>query len=479
MTFTSPVFLACLVPFIALFHFSKARWRPLVLVLTSTTFYIALDPWWALLLGTLTGLTFVVGRRMAVSEHGRATVFAAAVVSLVSVLSFFKYAPQIAHSVAGARASLLDHVLLPLGISYYVFKLLSYLIDVYWEKLQPEQDFLAFAAYVSFLPQLPAGPIQRAGDFLTQLRAPSASMTSGLRLLLFGLFQKLVVADRAAEWVDRVFASSGSALDPAAALLAIYAYAIQLYADFSGISDIAIGLGRVFGIDCPANFRTPYFAENISDFWRRWHISLTSWLSDYVFVPLRMATRNWGRFGLGISLMVNMLLVGLWHAASVPLLLFGALHGVIMVFSVMTKKPRDAWFKGRPALRASRAIWGPLLTFHTVALSLVFVRSPDVATAYRVFAQAATGVKHIVTRVPTDWTRVLFIEPYVAKAYREDLIVIVLGLVVMALVHGRPALTRWLLACPAWARWSWYYLAVLTLLVLAKSGPTGFIYSRF
>jgi len=398
---------------------------------------------------------------------------------LIGVLAFFKYAPQVAHSVAGTRATVLDRVLLPLGISYYTFKLVSYLIDVYWRKAEPEKEFLAFAAYASFLPQLPFGPIQRAGDFLTQLRAPSASMASGLRLILFGLFQKLVIADRAAQWVDPIFADGGAAFDPVAALLAIYAYAIQLYADFSGISDIAIGLGRLFGIESPANFRSPYFAETLPDFWRRWHMSMTSWINDYVFVPLRMSTRNWGRLGLAISLMTNMLVIGLWHAASAPLLLFGGLHGALMVLSVFTKKLRDAWFKTRPTLRAARAVWGPLLTFHTVALSLVIFRAPNLSTAYRVLAQAAVGTTHILTHVPTNWTRVLFIDPKYARNYREDLLLIGLGLVVMTIAHGRPVVARWISTRPGWVRWSWYYVAVLAVLVFAKNGSSGFIYARF
>ncbi len=479
MAFTSPFFFACLLPFVVLFHLVPARWQPLVLVLTSATFYVALNPWWALLLAALTGITFVAARRMALSESRRATLFAAAVTALIAVLAFFKYAPQIAHSISGARATLLDRVLLPLGISYYTFKLVSYLVDVYWRKLEPEQDLLAFAAYASFLPQLPFGPIQRSGDFLSQLRVPSASMASGFRLILFGLFQKLVIADRAAQWVDPIFSEDGATLEPVAAVLAIYAYAIQLYADFAGLSDIAIGLGRLFGIESPANFRSPYFAQSLPEFWRRWHISMTSWLTDYVFVPLRMATRNWGSLGLALSLMANMVLIGLWHAASASMLLFGAAHGAMIVVSAFTKKPRDAWFKTRPRLRAARAVWAPVLTFHAVALSFVIFRAPTLSTAYRVFAQAAVGVKNILTHVPTNWTRVLFVDPKFVHDYREDMFLVAFGLIVVAIAHGRPVVARWILARPGWVRWSWYYVTVLALLALAKNGPTGFIYTRF
>jgi alginate O-acetyltransferase complex protein AlgI len=479
MSFLSPVFLACLVPVVFAYHLLPSRFRAWVLVLTAALFYCWVNPWWAALLGLLVVLTYGAGLAMAGPEARRARVMGVAVVGIVSVLAFFKYAPRVSLLAVSGHDSALANLMLPLGLSYYTFKLLSYVIDVYWGKLAPERDFMAFAAYVSFLPQLPTGPIQRPGDFLTQLRAPSASVASGFRLILFGLFQKLVVADRASQWVDSVYAPGGSALDPVTALVAVYAYAIQLYADFSGISDIAIGLGRLFGIEAPPNFRAPYFAESLPEFWRRWHMSLTSWITDYVFMPLRMLTRNWGTFGLAVCLMANMCLIGAWHGATLALLVFGALHGALMVVATLSKKPRDAFFKARPRLRALRPFWRPIVTFHVVAASLIIFRAPNLAVAWRVFKQALVGAAHVLVHAPVNWRAVLFLNQSHASEYREDLLVVLLGLCVMAVAHSRLAVTQWILARPGWVRWAWYYAAVLAVVVLGKVKSGTFIYAQF
>jgi alginate O-acetyltransferase complex protein AlgI len=479
MSFISPIFLACLVPFVFGYHLSPARWRPAVLVLTAVLFYALVSPWWVLLLGALTAVAYGAGLAMSKVGPRRRAAFTSSIVVIVSVLAFFKYAPRLAQALATGHSSALAGVILPLGLSYYVFKLLSYVIDVYWGKLEPERDFIAFAAYVSFLPQLPSGPIQRPGDFLAQLRSPSVSVASGLRLILFGLFQKVVVADRASLWVDPVFAPAGASLDPLTAVVGMYAYAIQLYADFGGMSDIAIGLGRLFGIEAPPNFRSPYMAESLPEFWRRWHMSLTSWISDYVFMPLRMLTRQWGTVGLVVCLMANMCLIGLWHGATAPLLVFGTLHGALMVAATLSKKKRDAWFKTRQRLRSARAYWRPVITFHIVALSLVLFRAPNLAVGWRVIGQVARGAAHVAGGVPLHWRQVLFANESHTAERREDLLVIAFGLIIMAIARGRPAVMDWILSRPGWVRWSCYYLAVLTLAVLAKLNSGTFIYAQF
>jgi D-alanyl-lipoteichoic acid acyltransferase DltB (MBOAT superfamily) len=467
MSFISPTFLACLVPFVFLYYLVSSRWRPLVLVATAAVFYTAVSPWWSLLLAVETGVVFAVGRAMARPDRRRAALLTGGVVSLLAVLAFFKVAPSL-------HGSALASLALPLGISYYTFKLLSYLIEIYWGKLEPERDPIAFAAYVSFLPQLPTGPIQRPGDFLKQLRAPSPAVASGLRLVLFGLFQKVVVADRAAVWADSLFSDKGTGLDPWLALLGTYAYAIQLYADFAGITDIALGLGRIYGIEGPPNFRSPYMAESLPEFWRRWHMSLTTWITDYVFMPLRMLTRNWGQLGLAFSLMANMFLIALWHGATVPLLIFGVVHGLMMIAAISTKKRRDVFFKTRPRLKAARAVWRPVLTFHIVLVTLVLFRAPTLASAERVLGQVASAAGRIVAGAPLPWK-----ETFGQKTPREDLLLLAFGLVVMAVARSRWQVTRWILSRPGWLRWSWYYAAVLAILFLGKGGSGNFIYAGF
>lgn len=268
----------------------------------------------------------------------------------------------------GATFPHLD-VLLPVGISFYTFQTMSYSIDVYRRVIPAERDFVKFAVFVSFFPQLVAGPIVRAKDFLPQLqkRPPLSGerFTTGLWLVMRGLFKKVVIADMLAMLaVDRVFADPGAfgGLD---LLLALYGYSFQIYNDFSGYSDVAIGVARMLGFDLAVNFNRPYLALNVRDFWTRWHISLSGWLRDYLYIAL--GGNRGTRFQVTRNLLITMLLGGLWHGAAWNFVLWGGWHGLLLAFSRGTTRV------GGQYTLAGR-VWRRFLTFHLIAVSWLLFR---------------------------------------------------------------------------------------------------------
>lgn len=233
-------------------------------------------------------------------------------------------------------------MLLPVGISFYTFQSLSYSIDVYRGEKEPERNFGKFALYVAFFPQLVAGPIERSTNLLPQFDRRISfdydRFVSGLRLMLWGFFKKIVIADRLAIYVNEVY-NSPAEFQGLTLILATYFFAFQIYCDFSGYSDIAIGAARIMGYDLMINFRQPYFSQSIAEFWKRWHISLSTWFKDYLYIPLggnRVAKNRWY-----FNLMAVFLISGLWHGANWTFVLWGFLHGFYLVFSIWTQNIRD------------------------------------------------------------------------------------------------------------------------------------------
>jgi len=275
----------------------------------------------------------------AVDQRIRRNYLLVSVVFNLGVLGFFKYfnffAESFAHvlSTVGLHPSFTAiHIILPVGISFYTFQALSYTVDIYRGALRPTTDIISFAAFVSYFPQLVAGPIERAGNLLPQMERPRhptwEQIDTGVFLIVWGLFKKLAIADNMAGIANQVFNNytDYTGLDLA---LGVLAFTFQIYGDFSGYSDIARGLAKLMGFELMVNFRLPYFASNPSDFWARWHISLSSWLRDYLYIPL--GGNRHGRLKTYRNLMITMLLGGLWHGAAWNFVLWGCFHGTILV----------------------------------------------------------------------------------------------------------------------------------------------------
>jgi D-alanyl-lipoteichoic acid acyltransferase DltB (MBOAT superfamily) len=307
----------------------------------------------------------------------------------LGILGFFKYFNFFTESFAAALGSVglsvttpVLHVVLPVGISFYTFQALSYSIDVYRGHLAPTRDIVAFFAFVSFFPQLVAGPIERAANLLPQMEKPRritrAAVSSGTQLALFGLFKKMVVADNLATLVDGAFGAPG--VGGAASLVAVYAFAMQIYCDFSGYSDIARGIARMMGFELMVNFRLPYFAKNPKEFWARWHISLSTWLRDYLYIPLGGNRRGSRRQTL--NLFLTMLLGGLWHGAAWTFVAWGAFHGTLLA-------AWHAWARGhsrKGAPDSGRWVWTRRIAmFHLACAGWVFFRAKGMGEAFQVF----------------------------------------------------------------------------------------------
>ncbi|MSP56572.1 MAG: MBOAT family protein [Myxococcales bacterium] len=433
----------------------------------------------ALLLGTSVA-TFGIGKRIGSEpqDAGKWRWLMVGLALLLGQLALFKYAPALSTPLASLVA--------PLGISYTTFKLVSYLVDVYWEKTEPETDVVAFTAYSLFFPQILSGPIQRARDFLPQLKQPASPdvraerIVSGLRWILFGVFQKFVVADRLAMLVDRVFAAPQE-YSNLGILLAVYAFAIQLYSDFSGLTNVAIGLGLLFGISSHANFDAPFSSPNIQEFWRRWHMTLSSWLTDYVFTPLRMSLRNYGDWGLVLAVVANMLAIGIWHGASWTFVAFGLINAMYVSVSALTLKARNRWFKTRPLLARARKLIDPVVTFHMVVAAFAVFR-----------AGSLTDAGYILTHVlPLDFLRAIDSAGFSAAA-TEALRGMGLGFdkIYLAIpafllcetvvhLHRSGALARIAGRTPVAIRWAGYHGLILATLLFGVLEVREFIYAKF
>jgi D-alanyl-lipoteichoic acid acyltransferase DltB (MBOAT superfamily) len=329
------------------------RGQNLLLLVASYVFYGWVHPWFLILLVTSTTIDWWAARRMEADPAHRRRYLALSVASNMGMLAYFKYANFFLDNVAAALAALgletsprVLAVVLPVGISFFTFQALSYTIDVYRGRLRARASLVDVATFVAFFPQLVAGPIERAAHLLPQVEGlrifSAAAARTGLRLMAWGFFKKLVVADNAGLVADKVFALDQPSFHVLWA--GVLAFGLQIYADFSAYSDIARGTARWFGFELMLNFDQPYFARGPQDFWRRWHISLSTWFRDYVYIPLGGSRQGFGRELANI--MATFLLSGFWHGASWNYVIWGGYHGLLLVGSRLLRRlaPRPpAW----------------------------------------------------------------------------------------------------------------------------------------
>ena len=361
--------------------------RHILLLLASYVFY----GWWnwrcCFLMLFLTLTAHVSALQM--EKPWRKAALAVGVAVPLLVLGVFKYFNFFVDSFCALfgimRAGTL-RILLPVGISFYTFQSLSYTIDVSRGKLAPERDFVRTALYIAFFPQLVAGPIVKAGEFLPQLREERLVTLSGLeqgvQIFVFGLFKKIVLADNISSFVDTVHRAPG-AYSAATLLLMAYAYFVQLYCDFSGYSDMAVGCAKCLGYDLPRNFNLPFISPNVAEFWRRWHISLSTWLTEYLYFPLGGSRKGEARTCL--NLMIIMTVCGLWHGAAWTFVLWGALLGAAQCLYRMSAPLRRRLPKG-PVFTAVYVF----LTFTFICLSAVIFRASSIGQAWRIFVYIFT-----------------------------------------------------------------------------------------
>ena len=446
----------------------RANLRNLVIVIASYAFYGWWDYRFLALLALSTASSYASGIAIEKCQERKTAkwICAANVVFNLSILAFFKYFNFFGENFARIMDTLGWHtdwvmldILLPVGISFYTFQAIGYTIDVYRRSTEASHNPITFAAFISFFPQLVAGPIERAGTMIHQFSGKvrfSQKFYDGMRQMLWGFFKKMVIADNCALFVDMVW-DKYDVLNGSTMLLAAVFFTFQIYGDFSGYSDIAIGTGKLFGIDLSTNFKTPYFATNIGDFWRRWHISLMSWFRDYIYIPLG---------GSRVSKIItarNILLVfalsGLWHGANWTFVTWGIYHAILLIayslFISKIKLPKSA----------ITSVIGALLTFAAATIGWIIFRSADIYEAWGIISKIfSASLFDYVTTNKEHYLVYIAIMLVVEWIYRKQ-------------EHALCISGTGILKYKA-ARWAVYYLIVVVIILLA--GPNGtFIYFQF
>ncbi len=388
MVFNSLAFAVFLPVVLAVYYVLSHRAQNLWLLGASVLFYAWWDPRFLLLLGVTMSVDFVASNRIheASDLSTKRRWLLTSMLANLGVLGFFKYFNffvDSAEAMIGALGIPIQpwtlRVVLPVGISFYTFQEMAYTIDVYRGHLKPAKRFLDFALFVAYFPQLVAGPIERATHLLPQIEQKRSvsgeQIRGGLALIFIGLFKKVAIADAMAPVVDLHF-SQPESFAWHSLLLSLYMFAIQIYCDFSGYTDVARGCSKLLGVELMLNFRQPYLSTSITEFWRRWHISLSSWLRDYLYIPL--GGNRHGVVKTYRNLMLTMLLGGLWHGASWTFVVWGGLHGIYLAVHKWSidRFSRSDWQSG-PLL----AFVSGLATFHLVCLTWIFFRAKDISLA--------------------------------------------------------------------------------------------------
>lgn len=508
MLFNSVAFLLFF-PAVTLCYFLlpvKIRW--VWLLIASYYFYMCWEPVYALLMLASTALTYVSGLMIeaatpkntedeltAKQRRSRKLAVAFSFITNLGILFFFKYFDFMADNLCAALRIVGIHlnrpsfsVLLPVGISFYTFQALSYTMDVYRGKTPVEHNFFRYALFVSFFPQLVAGPIERSDNLLRQVNQPTRAnydrIRKGLMLMLWGLFQKVVIADQCALIVDTVYNEYAQFAGFTIAFATVM-FAIQIYCDFGGYSAIAIGAAQALGFELRPNFRQPYFATSVADFWRRWHISLSTWFRDYLYIPLGGSRcAKWRHY---LNLMITFMVSGLWHGASWNYVLWGGLNGGMQVVGDIRRrvteklKPKlpEALKPAEPAKQTlSSRILRSGFTFVLICCTWVFFRAPSAREGFKIFAQTFKSFNYWVL---VDGT---LLRLGVVKEQFPWLMAAIGVLFCVDLLHEKGYCLRdALLRQQVWFRFLIYLLGIFSIAVLGYYGPfvdsSAFIYFQF
>lgn len=484
MLFNSLEYLLFFPLVVALYFALPFRMRWVALLAASYYFYMSWKAEYAVLILIATFVNYAAAIQIHRSKNHsirKNYLVLSLVVSLgiLFVFKYFNFFMDSASSTAGAIGlgweSPALRLLLPIGISFYTFQALSYTIDVYLGRQEPERHPGIFALYISFFPQLVAGPIERAGRLLPQFKKKHdfdyERVTDGLKLILWGFFKKLVIADRLAIYVNQVY---GNPTDHTGLplIIATYFFAFQIYCDFSGYSDIAIGSARVMGFDLMDNFNRPYFAKNPVEFWRRWHISLSTWFRDYLYIPLGGSRVS--RKRLYLNLAVVFLITGLWHGAAWTFVVWGGIHGLYIIGYNMSRGLRE---KANTKLGLVRypgmmKYVNVFVTFNLVSFAWIFFRANSMSDALYIAGHLFSGIN------AGQFT----LKALSGKMVPAEFIIAVASILFMEVVHliqRHSHMRSFLTDKPLWLRWPIYYILMFSILLLGVFGANEFIYFQF
>ncbi|MBG0857926.1 MAG: MBOAT family protein [Bacteroidales bacterium] len=490
MIFTTPAFWLFFLIVMAGYSliYRKKSLKHLYLLLISLFFYYKSGGLFLLLLLLVTAVDYSCGLLIYGSQkkYMKRLFLVISILSNIGILAYFKYTDffvstinnlfgtdikvfdflaSLSNATLGTSFSI-SNIILPVGISFFTFQSLSYTIDVYRGKIGPVRNITDFGFYVSFFPQLVAGPIVRASEFIPQLhndfQVSKREFSHALFLISKGLIKKIIISDFiAVNFIDRVF-DLPAAYSGFENLMAIYGYGLQIYCDFSGYTDIAIGLGLIFGFRLPVNFNSPYKAVSVADFWKRWHISLSRWLKDYLYIPL--GGNRKGKFRTYINLMITMLLGGLWHGAAIRFVIWGGLHGIGLVFNKLFSSVFRSQIQGRSRIVRALAVF---LTFQFVSFCWIFFRAPDMDYVRMMLSQIWNSFS------PGSYLTVI-------PAYANVFLLIILGYVIHFLPERVKESYRGLfIKIPLVTQLAVIFLIAVVLFQMKTADIMPFIYFRF
>jgi alginate O-acetyltransferase complex protein AlgI len=455
------------------------------LLLSSCYFYMAFVPIYIVILGFTIVIDFFAGLGIEKLEgRKRKALLIISIVSNISVLMVFKYYNffldniRILSEPLGGNLPYLN-ILLPIGLSFHTFQAMSYTIEVYRGNQKAEKNFGIYSLYVMFYPQLVAGPIERPQNMLHQFREKHIfeykNVTFGLKLMVWGLIKKVVIADRLAVIVNQVY-NHPQSYEGIPLLIATLFFTFQIYCDFSGYSDIAIGSAQVMGFTFMKNFDSPYRSKSISEFWRRWHISLSTWFRDYVYIPLggnRVAIPVWY-----FNLFLIFLISGLWHGASWTYVIWGGLHGFYIVFALITQKARHRisaliGLDNFPKIKSAAQIF---VTFILVWFAWIFFRANTLSDAIYIVTHLTKGIPDIFN----EWKSIQILVMDLFIEYKELILsFFFIGIIILSEFLPFPEWHGRLMNKPAWVRMGVYYAMVILILQFGVFGEKQFIYFQF
>lgn len=482
MIFNSLEFVIFFVLVTTLYFLLPHRFRWLLLLISSCYFYMTFVPVYIVILAFTIVIDYIAGMYIEKSEgHRRKAFFIMSLLANIGILAVFKYYNFFTENInavlkaAGFNSFLSSlSILLPIGLSFHTFQAMSYTFEVYRGNYKAEKHFGIYALYVLFYPQLVAGPIERPQNILYQFNRVHIfeyqRVVSGLQLMAWGLFKKVVIADRLSILVDKVY-NNPQQFDSFGLLLATFFFCYQIFCDFSGYTDIARGAARVMGFTLVKNFKRPYHAKSISDFWARWHISLSTWFRDYLYIPLggnRVAVPRWY-----LNLFIVFMVSGLWHGADWTFIVWGALHGFYQVFGLATRRFRERInYKLRLAHVNSIKV---ITTFLLVAFAWIFFRANNINDALYIANHIITGIPDAIRNYKTT-----FSSDY--GMYLPEIIAcfgLIAFLEAVQTVQTRINILQWLQTIPRPVRWSIYLMVILVILSYGVFTDKQFIYFQF
>ena len=486
MIFNSVQFLIFFPVVTAIYFILPHRWRWLHLLISSCIFYMAFVPVYILILLFTIIVDYVAGIMIENSQgHKRKLFLVASLIANIGVLAVFKYYNFLSENINELFALIGLHtftipylsILLPIGLSFHTFQAMSYTIEVYRGNQKAERHFGIYSLYVMFYPQLVAGPIERPQNLIHQFREEHfldyGRMRSGFVLMLWGFFQKVVIADRLGQFVDPVF-NHPADFNGLSIWLAIFFFAFQIYSDFSAYTNIARGSARMMGFELMKNFNMPFLAKNITEFWRRWHISLSTWFNDYLYTPIVIARRDWGLWAVAFGLMITFFISGLWHGASWTYVVWGLLHGLACTYELFTKKIRNKASKRIPPLIYNSL--SRLFTFSFLMFAWVFFRA-------HTFHDAYVFITHGFAFSEANSFKIGFFKLGVYDISRGGIILsfimVLIAIVVDSYQYYIKPIGQVLFSLPAAARWTIYYSLLLCIFQFGVFSKTSFIYFQF